>query len=120
MTDEVKEWFKMPSITECLVEYEKQDIGLISDVAKHGCSGGVTGITYYAETTAFHDLHQGEIWQLVRDHADDSGLKNGEFLQHISQDPTSLTQLANDLVWWAVEVRAQELHELAPAAGAST
>jgi hypothetical protein len=34
--------------------------------------------------------------------------------------PTSLTQLINDLVWWAVEVQAQELQELAPAAGAST
>ena len=80
----------------------------------------MSGLTYYAETTAFHDHHQEEIWQLVRDHADDSGLKNGEFLQHISQDPTSLTGLVNDLVWWAVEVRAQELHAEAPAAGAST
>jgi len=32
-------------------------------------------------------------------------------LQHISKDPGSLTQLINDLVWWAVEVRAQELQE---------
>ena len=80
----------------------------------------MTGITYYAETTAFHDHHQEEIWQLVQDHADDSGLKNGEFLQHISEDPTSLTGLVNDLVWWTVKVRAQELHAEAPAAGAST
>ena len=118
MTEELKEWFLMPSIKECLAEYEKQDIGLIADIAKHGCSGGVTGITYYAETTAFHDHHQEEIWQLVQDHADAAGLKNGEFLQHISQDPTSLTGLVNDLVWWAVKVRAQELHAEAPAAGA--
>jgi len=115
---ELKEWYLMPSIKECLAEYEKQDIGLIADIAKHGCAGGVSGITYYAETTAFHDNHQEEIWQLVQDHADDSGLKNGEFLQHISQDPSSLTGFVNDLVWWAVKVRAQELHELVPAAGA--
>ena len=119
MTDELKEWFLMPSITECLVEYEKQDIGLISDIAKHGCTGGVAGITYYAETIAFHDHHQEEIWQMIQDHADAAGgLRNGEFLQHISEDPTSLTTLANDLVWWAVKVRAQELHAEAPAAGA--
>ena len=115
---EVKQWFLMPSIKECLVEYEKQDIGLINDIAKHGCSGGVAGITYYTETTSFHDHHQEEIWQLVRDHSDEAGLKNGEFLQHISQDPTSLTGLVNDLVWWAVKVRAEELRDAA--AGAST
>ncbi len=120
MTDELKEWYLMPSIKECLVEYEKQDIGLINDIAKHGCSGGVAGITYYTETTSFHDHHQEEIWQLVRDHSDEAGLKNGEFLQHISQDPTSLTGLVNDLVWWAVKVRAEELRDATPAAGAST
>jgi len=120
MTDELKEWYLMPSIKECLVEYQKQDIGLIADIAKHGCVGGVAGITYYSETIAFHDHHQEEIWQLVGDQADDNGLKNGEFLQHISEDPTSLTGLVNDLVWWAVKIRAQELLEESPAAGAST
>ena len=120
MSDELKGWFLMPSIKECLAEYEKQDIGLIADIAKHGCSGGVSGLTYYAETTAFHDHHQEEIWQLVQDHADDAGLKNGNMLTHISEDPSSLRHLINDLVWWAVEVRAQEMQELTPAAGAST
>jgi len=120
MTDELKEWYKMPSITECLVEYQKQEIGLISDIAKHGCAGGVAGIIYYDETTAFHEHHQEEIWQLVQDHADDAGLKNGNMLMHISEDPGSLKHLINDLVWWAVEVRAQALEGNAPAAGAST
>ena len=120
MSDELQEWYKMPSINECLVEYEKQDIGLIADIANHGCAGGVSGLTYYAETTAFHDHHQEEIWQLVQDQADAAGLKKGEYLQHISPDPGSLTQLTNDLVWFAVEVRAQELHAESPAAGAST
>ena len=120
MTKEIQEWFLMPSITECLAEYEKQDIGLIKDIAKHGCSGGVSGITYYSETSAFHDQHAEEIWQMIGDQADDNGLKNGEFLQHVTSDPTSLTTFKNDLVWWAVEVRAQELLEAAPAAGAAT
>ena len=71
---ELKEWYKMPSIKECLAEYEKQDIGLISDIAKHGCSGGVSLVLYYYdETTAFHDQHEEEIWQLVQDQADDNG-----------------------------------------------
>ena len=58
MTKEIQEWFLMPSIKECLVEYEKQELGLISDIAKHGCSGGVAGIIYYDETTAFHNQHE--------------------------------------------------------------
>jgi hypothetical protein len=120
MTKDIQEWFTRPRIKECLVEYEKQDIGLISDIAKHGCSGGVSGLIYYSETSAFHDQHQEEIWQMIGDQADDAGLKNGEYLQHVSNDPGSLRQLTNDLVWWAVEVRAQELMDESPAAGAST
>ena len=119
MIKEIQEWFLMPSIKECLVEYEKQDIGLIADIANHGCTGGVSGIIYYSETTAFHDRHEEEIWQMVHDHADGAALKSGEYLQHISPDPGSLKHLLNDLVWWAVEVRAQELLDEAPAAGAS-
>ena len=120
MTDELKEWFLMPSIKECLAEYQKQDIGLIADIAKHGCSGGVAGITSYSETTAFHDHHHEEIWQLVQDHADEAGIQKGNMLLHISRDPGSLTQLVNDIVWWAVEIRAQELQEAMPSDGAAT
>jgi hypothetical protein len=115
----VTEWFLMPSIKECLAEYEKQDIGLIADIAKHGCKGGVAGITYYSETTSFHDHHQEEIWSLLKQHADEAGLQNGNMVCHISTNPSSFTDLINDLVWWAVEVQAQDLVD-APAAGAST
>jgi hypothetical protein len=118
MPDELKQWFLMTSIKECLAEYEKQEIGLVSDIAKHGCSGGVAGLVYYSETTSFHDYHQEEIWDLVREHADAAGIKKGNMLMHISNDPSSLTQLTNDLVWWAVEVRAQELQDQKTAAGA--
>tara|TARA_R100000655_G_scaffold92886_1_gene134105 strand:+ start:232 stop:597 length:366 start_codon:yes stop_codon:yes gene_type:complete len=106
---EVKSWWLMPSLKKCLQEYEAQDIGLVSDIAKHGCSGGVAGVTYYSETEAFHAQHSGEIWQLLQDHADDAGLQKGNMLCHISKDPGSLTQLVNDLVWWALEVTAQHM-----------
>ena len=45
MTDELKEWFLMQSIKECLAEYPKQGIGLIADIAKPGCAGGSAAIT---------------------------------------------------------------------------
>jgi len=117
MTKEIQEWFKKDTIANCLAEYEKQELGLVSDIAKHGCSGGVPGLVYYSETTAFHAYHQGEVWSLLTDHADEAGIQNGNMLTHISRDPTSLTTLVNDLVWWAVEIRAQEL--VVTAAGAA-
>ena len=109
MINEVKEWFLQPDLKTCVLEYEKQDLGLISDIAKHGCSGGVPGIIYYTETSAFHDKHEEELWNMIDEHADQHGLKRGEMLNHIAPDPGSLTQLKNSIVWWAVEVTAQEL-----------
>ena len=106
---EMKRWGVMADLKECIKEYQAQDSGLIEDIAKHGCSGGVAGVTYYSETEAFHYQHEGEIWQLLRDHADDAGLNTGDMLSHTSKDPGSLRQLTNDLVWWALEVTAQEL-----------
>ena len=113
MTTEVKEWFLMPSIKECLAEYEKQDIGLIKDIAQHGCSGGVSGIIYYSETSAFHNQHEEEIWDLLYQYAQDSGEKLMDYIAAIPimKDVGSHAQFVNALVWWAVEVRAQELED---------
>ena len=111
MTEEIQEWFLMPSIKECLAEYEKQELGLIADIAKHGCAGGVPGLTYYDETSSFYDQHEDEIWQVLTDTADAAGIKNGLQLFNICKDPSSLRVLKNDLVWFAVEVCAQELDD---------
>jgi len=105
----ITEWFLMPGIKECLAEYEEQELGLISDIAKHGCSGGVPGLTYYDETTAFYDAHEDEVWQELSDAADAAGILNGLMLYNICKNPTSLRTLKNDLVWFAVEVCAQQL-----------
>ena len=111
MTKEIQEWFLMPSIKECLAEYEKQELGLISDIAKHGCAGGVSGLTYYNETSAFYDAHETEIWTILSDEADAAGILNGLMLYNICKNPDSLKILKNDLVWFAVEVAAKELQD---------
>jgi len=107
--DDKKEWTQQQDLKACVLEYEKQNLGLISDIAKHGCEGGVSGIIYYDETEAFHNQHEEELWDLIDTHADEHGLKRGEMLSHIAPDPGSLAQLKNSIVWWAVEVTAQEL-----------
>ena len=43
------------TITTDLFKGQKEERFLISDIATHGCSGGVSGLTYYTETIAFYD-----------------------------------------------------------------
>ena len=99
----------MSSIKDWLTQGEKDESFLISDIAKHGCSGGVPGLTYYNETAAFYDAHEDEVWQELTDAADAAGILNGLMLYNICKDPSSLRILKNDLVWFAVEVCAQRL-----------
>ena len=99
----------MSSIKDWFAQGEKDESFLISDIAKHGCSGGVPGLTYYNETAAFYDAHEDEVWQELTDAADAAGILNGLMLYNICKDPSSLRILKNDLVWFAVEVCAQQL-----------
>ena len=99
----------MSSIKDWLKQGEKDESFLISDIAKHGCSGGVPGLTYYNETAAFYDAHEDEVWQELTDAADAAGILNGAMLYNICKNPDDLTTLKNDLAWFAVEVCAQEL-----------
>ena len=101
----------MTTINSWLLQGEKEERFLISDIAKHGCAGGIGGLVYYRETSAFYDDHAAEIWAMVSDAADAAGIANGLMLYNICKNPDSLEILKNDLVWWAVEVAAQDLLE---------
>ena len=99
------------NIKDWLLKEEKEEVFLIQDISKHGCSGGVCGIIYYNETVRFHDEHEKEIWDLLYEYAEEEGLKLMDKVAQVSKDAGSLTQLKNQLVWWAVEVRAHEICE---------
>ena len=106
-------------IQEWLLDKEKEEgegSTLIKDVSHHGCSGGVPGLIYYNETVKFHDDHEEEIWEMLEDYADGEGLKLVDKMAQVCKDAGSLRQLKNALVWWAVEVRAQELLQAREAA----
>ena len=98
-------------IKQWLVEYEKQELGLIKDIAEHGCEGGVTGLIYYFETSKFHDEHEDEIWSIVSRFAVDSGQTIMQYIAVVAKDAGDLKQLKNNLVWIAVESVAQDLDE---------
>ena len=97
------------NIKDWLLDQEQQDIFIIKDISKHGCNGGFPGLIYYKETVRFHDEHEEEIWELLREDAQNEGVKLADKLAQVSKDVGSLTQLKNQLVWWAVEVRAHEI-----------
>ena len=97
------------NIKDWLLKQEQQDIFIIKDISKHGCSGGFGGLIYYNETVRFHDEHEEEIWDLLYEYAQQEGVKIGDKIAQVSKDAGSLPQLKNALVWWAVEVRAHEV-----------
>ena len=67
--------FKQDSIKEWLEA--TQDKSTISDVTWHGCSGGtISELIYYADTSAFYDKYQDEIFERLSDMADDMGCES--------------------------------------------
>jgi hypothetical protein len=100
------------TIREFLLRGEKEESFLISDVAKHGCSGGtISELIYYNDTTKFHDEHEDEIWDELNNLSLDLGewpisiIKDMNGSKHID----SICQLKNLLSWWACEVIAQRI-----------
>jgi len=96
-------------IKQWLRKGEKDEVFLIKDIATHGCSGAVSGIIYYYETTKFHADHEKEIWDLLYEYAQQEGEKLIDKVAQVCKDVGSHAQFLNALVWWAVEVRAQEM-----------
>ena len=103
--------FKQDSIKEWLEA--TQDKSTISDVTWHGCSGGtISELIYYADTSAFYDKYQDEIFERLSDMADDMGC---ESILHLivtfngAKEVGSHLQLKNLLAWWAAEDVCREI-----------
>ena len=97
--------FKQDSIKEWLEA--TQDKSTISDVTWHGCSGGtISELIYYAETSAFYEKYQDEIWRRLNDMAQDMDC---ESILHLIatfngvSNVGSPLELKNLLAWWAAE-----------------
>jgi glycerate kinase len=96
---------------------ERDNPGYLDNLASAGASGGVSGLTYYKETTALYDKFQDEIWKTLDEFAwnvwEDGeetvlSLLNAE-ARHKNieiNDPASFKNLA---VWYYVEVKAQDM-----------
>lgn len=81
------------------------EIETMQDIINHGISGGFSGMTYYTETCAFHDEYENEIWDMLRNDAEEQGLNILELIGtfnggiHVG----SMEQFKNLLAWYAVE-----------------
>jgi len=101
------------TITTDLFKGQKEERFLIKDIATHGCSGGVSGLTYYTETIAFYDKHKKEIWDMLYDLSEDTGfsvpylMSDFDGARNVSDHDT----FKNFLVWWAVEQKAREIEQ---------
>jgi len=102
ITMNIKDWIK-----------KNLDKDTIKEVVKQGCKSGVVDdLIYYADTSAFHDAHEDEIWDMVWKSAEDQSLTILEFLATLNEGHVgSMYQLKNLLAWFAVEEHCYHLSE---------
>ena len=100
--DSIKEW-----ITNNLEE------GQVAEVVLHGCSGGVVSeLIYYADSCAFYEKYEGEIWDRLDQTSCD--MDSPSILHLIasfngSKEVGSDLQFRNLLAWWACEDVCREI-----------
>lgn len=96
----------MGTIKQWLKEGELHEQFLISDIAQHGCAGGVAGLTYYDDTASFYNEHEEEIWEHLDKFAEAAGVTVGSLFP---KDVFSAASFKNWAAWFAVETVAQDL-----------
>ena len=103
--------FKEDSIKDWVINNLEES--QIADVILEGCQSGIVSeLIYYADTNAFYEKYQEEIWDRLSNMADDMGC---ESILHLivtfngSKEVGSELQLRNLLAWWATEITCQEI-----------
>jgi len=81
------------------------DADEIQDVAKYGCSGGVSGFIYYKEIRDFFNEHEDDIENTIAD----LGL---DIKDLVDVNTDSVMELINKMVWIVVENYCQEQADL--------
>ena len=102
------------TVEEYLLEGEKLERFLITDVATHGCSGGtISDLIYYEDTVKFYNDHEDEIWHELNNMAEDLGQTIPFMISNFRgcKDIWSATTFKNLLAWWICEHIAQRISD---------
>jgi len=83
----------------------------LSDVVTHGCASGIIGsLIYTHECISFYDRFESDIWDLISDHLDCSGMTFGQFIDGFrDMSADCVESFKNMLAWFAVETVALKL-----------
>jgi len=81
------------------------DADEIYDVAKYGCSGGVSGFIYYTQTREFFYEHEDDIENIIADLGYD-------IKDLVDAGTDSVMALINKMVWIVVENYCQQRAEV--------
>lgn len=85
----------------------------LAEVAQHGCQSGMVGnLVYYADTVAFYTAHTEDIWDILSEDAEGTGVT--PILKMLGQLPAandvgSHEQFCNLLAWYGYETAARQL-----------
>ena len=107
--------FYTHDLTDALKE-RFDGIDEISDVARYGCSGGVSGFIYHNECAEFFDAHEDSIEDVCYDMLGDDWIVS---LVKTFPHTMSILELKTAAVWFVVEAYCQavmqEIEEAVPA-----
>ena len=107
--------FYTHELTDALKE-RFDDVSEINDVARYGCSGGVSGFIYHTECAEFFDAHEDSIEDVCYDMLGDEWIIS---LVKTFPNTQSILELKTAAVWFVVEAYCQqvmvEIEEAVPA-----
>jgi len=83
----------------------------LSDIVQHGCASGIiSSLIYTHECISFYDQFEADIWELVSDHLNCSGITFGQFIDSFNDiEADCVESFKNMLAWFAVEAVALKL-----------
>ena len=84
---------------------DNYDHNTLADIARYGCSGGLSGMIYFRETSALYRKFADALHDVPREYK----ISAGEFPHSIVQGVDHYESFSNTLVWFAAEYFAHEI-----------
>ena len=85
---------------------DEEMANVLINIGAYGCEQGLSGLTYYSETTEFFLDHKADIKKFLRETAEEMGIPYKQFLfeMYKRKDCQTKAQRRNIKVWCTVEM----------------